>query len=59
MLSGEAGSRVGDDVGVIGGISEPRVIGIAGVAGVDEQNAPDFRALDWRWAVPPVARQPQ
>ena len=38
--------RTGDDVGVVGGIAESRVIGIAGVASVDEQDAPALRALE-------------
>ena len=33
----EAGRGVGDDVGVIGGVAEALVVGIAGMAGVDNR----------------------
>jgi hypothetical protein len=36
----EARSRIGDDIGVAGGIAEPLLLGIPGMAGVDEQDAP-------------------
>ena len=42
----EAGGRVGDDVGMIGSVAEPLVVGVAGMAGIDQQYASAFGRLD-------------
>jgi hypothetical protein len=32
----KAGGRIGDDIGVVGGVAELLVVGVAGVACIDE-----------------------